>query len=183
MRCYFKMFHGADFPNESMVFEAQRCAGEAHILLLWLRWKPKKCAIWQTSQFLCHDSVGKCFAQFCFMRQSAPVSRASCRGHASLRPSEHATGNEFAVESTGWRPQSQRYGQISLPTSTKKVHQEVAGKIVLAALGTNGSALQYASERLRTDPKFVLSAVTQQGRALEHAPATLRANKDIVMTS
>ena len=97
--------------------------------------------------------------------------------------SEHATGNEFAVESTGWRPQSQRYGQISLPTSTKKVHQEVAGKIVLAALGTNGSALQYASERLRTDPKFVLSAVTQQGRALEHAPATLRANKDIVMTS
>ena len=77
--------------------------------------------IWQTSQFLCHDSVGKCFAQFCFMRQSAPVSRASCRGHASLRPSEHATGNEFAVESTGWRPQSQRYGQISLPTSTKKV--------------------------------------------------------------
>ena len=94
-------------------------------------------------------------------------------------PNRHLTDGE----QHGWRPQSQRYGQISLPTSTKKVHQEVAGKIVLAALGTNGSALQYASERLRTDPKFVLSAVTQQGRALEHAPATLRANKDIVMTS
>lgn len=57
MRCYFKMFHGADFPNESMVFEAQRCADEAHILL-WLRWKPKKCAIWQTSQ-LVHPSAAQ----------------------------------------------------------------------------------------------------------------------------
>ena len=42
-----------------------------------------------------------------------------------------------------------------------------ANKVVMAAVENNGSALQYASEALRSDPEVVMVAVKKNGLALQ----------------
>ena len=44
-------------------------------------------------------------------------------------------------------------------------------------------ALQYATEKLRSNPAVVLRAVTQDGRALEYASESMRRDRMIVMTA
>ena len=54
-------------------------------------------------------------------------------------------------------------------------------EVMIAAVKSNGYALEYASEELRGDKEVVLEAVKENGRALQFASYELRADKDVVM--
>lgn len=56
-------------------------------------------------------------------------------------------------------------------------------EVVLAAVQRDGSALRFASERLRRDGEVVLTAVKRDGMALRVAAADLRNNLDIVLAA
>eukprot|EP00971_Amphidinium_carterae_P019573 385370-Amphidinium_carterae.1 len=47
----------------------------------------------------------------------------------------------------------------------------------------NGSALQYATEALKSDPEVVQAAVRQRGFALQYATEALKSDCDVVLTA
>lgn len=54
---------------------------------------------------------------------------------------------------------------------------------VIAAVKSDGEALEYASEALKDDPKIVRLATEQYGMALQHASERLRDDKDIFLAA
>jgi len=54
---------------------------------------------------------------------------------------------------------------------------------VLAAVGTNTHALQYASDRLKDDPQIVLASVNTDACSLQHASSRLKDDRDIVLAA
>jgi len=55
--------------------------------------------------------------------------------------------------------------------------------VVLAAVTTNGYALEYASDELKADKEIVLAAVTSVGYALQYAADDLKADKEVVLAA
>jgi hypothetical protein len=53
--------------------------------------------------------------------------------------------------------------------------------VVLAAVAEDGSALRYASERLKADREVALAAAAQDGYALRYAVAGLKADRGLVL--
>jgi len=56
-------------------------------------------------------------------------------------------------------------------------------EFMLQAVTKNGSALQYASDKLKDDREVVLAAVTNDGSALEYASDELNGDPEIVLTA
>ena len=56
-------------------------------------------------------------------------------------------------------------------------------EVALAAVASNGSALQFAATPLRADKELVHAAITNNGVALEYAAEPLRANKEMVLAA
>ena len=54
---------------------------------------------------------------------------------------------------------------------------------VLAAVNKNGTALYYASHKLRNDRDVVMTAVNQNGLALFYASENLKNDKDVVLAA
>jgi hypothetical protein len=54
-------------------------------------------------------------------------------------------------------------------------------EVVLKAVGKSGGSLQYASEELKNDKEVVLEAVGQDGWALQYASDTLKNDRDVVL--
>ena len=51
--------------------------------------------------------------------------------------------------------------------------------MVLAAVQSDGNALEYAAKSLKADPDIVLAAVKQDGDALQHASEALQRDKEL----
>ena len=49
----------------------------------------------------------------------------------------------------------------------------------MAAVQSDGNALEYAAKSLKADPDIVLAAVKQDGDALQHASEALQRDKEL----
>lgn len=106
-----------------------------------------------------------------------------CLSDAYQNAPEHQELSNSVQAMTPWIEKEKRIADIQqglVELSTLSDVEKNDPDILLAAIRTNGLALQYAAKPLQADFEIVLTAVQNEGNSLQYADATLKANPTIV---
>ena len=81
------------------------------------------------------------------------------------------------------RPEEERIPAAVTAINGQHTNQEQLRERLLAAVGQNGLALEFASLAIQNDREVVITAVEQNGYALQFASAALKNDREVVLAA